>query len=97
MALYLLKRAGYDIRLFGRTLAMLQMDDLSPTTQRLFAFFEDHPSLPDREKSIDVSIEMVEKDFETRYCVENKSVGDRVSKMLSRGMDYVWAALSLFA
>lgn len=96
MALYLLKRAGYDINLFGETLRMLNTSDLSAGTLKFFAMFEDHPSIPDREKCIDMSIAQVEKDFEENYCVEEKKLQDTISKSVSRGMDYVWAFLNLF-
>ena len=97
MALYLLKRAGYDIHEFGRTLIMLQKEDIPLSTFKLLTLFDDHPTLPDRERSVYGSIGIVERDFESKYCVETKSASERMSKIVSRGMDYVWAVFNLFA
>ncbi|KAK8833382.1 hypothetical protein WA577_000347, partial [Blastocystis sp. JDR] len=96
MALYLLKRAGYDIHEFGRTLIMLQKEDIPLSTFKLLTLFDDHPTLPDRERSVYGSIGIVERDFESKYCVETKSASERMSKIVSRGMDYVWAVFNLF-
>ena len=65
MALYLLKRAGYDIHEFGRTLIMLQKEDIPLSTFKLLTLFDDHPTLPDRERSVYGSIGIVERDFES--------------------------------
>ena len=95
MALYLLKRAGYDIHEFGRTLSLLGEENvLSPTTQRLFALLEDHPCIPDRVRNIERSISVVERDFETKYRGENAG---GVPEESSNGLDYVWAVPDMFA
>ena len=94
--MYLLKRAGYDITQFGTTLACLPSDDLPKSVKEAYSVFVDHPLNEDREEAVNSYIPTIEKEFQSKYAVEEKSFSHRASKFVSRRMDSVWAVLNLF-
>ena len=90
--MYLLKRAGYDITQFGTTLACLPSDDLPKSVKKAYSVFVDHPL----NEAVNSYIPTIEKEFQSKYAVEEKSFSHRASKFVSRRMDSVWAVLNLF-
>lgn len=93
MALYLLKRVGYDTSEFGRSLRLLG-DEPNDPMQYFRALFEDHPRTVDRENSMNRSVPKVDEDFEELYCVEEKSWYQRLKRRIDKKMDAVWEIFS---
>ena len=93
MALYLLKRAGYDTSEFGRSLRLLG-DEPNDPLQYFRALFRDHPRTVDRENSMNRSVPKGDEDFEELYCVEEKSWYQRLKRRIDRRMDAVWKIFS---
>ena len=93
MALYLLKRAGYETNEFGRSLRLLG-DEPDDPMGYFRALFEDHPRTVDRENSMNRSVPKVDEDFEELYCVEEKSWYQRLKRRIDKKMDAVWEFFS---
>ncbi|KAK8833383.1 hypothetical protein WA577_000348, partial [Blastocystis sp. JDR] len=86
IALYLLKRAGYDTSEFGRSMKLLG-DEPDDPIDYFRALFIDHPRFMDRENSMNRSVPKVDEDFEELYCVEEKSWYQRLKRRIDRRMD----------
>ena len=98
LAMYLLKRAGYDIHTWPDVLSHL--DDTNGIDSRLMKMTitaqSDHPLTEDRVKQINEEIPIVEKDFKTKYEVEKKSLAETaVTKPMNMVIDTVlqWSRL----
>lgn len=64
MSMYIQKRAGYDISQWAQTLNLLK-----PENESLYG---DHPRTARRVKYVKQAIPQVEKDFQEKYCIEEK-------------------------
>ena len=98
LAMYLLKRAGYDIHTWPDGLS--HIDDTNGIDSRLMKMTitaqSDHPLTEDRVKQINEEIPIVEKDFKTKYEVEKKSLAETaVTKPMNMVIDTVlqWSRL----
>ena len=98
LAMYLLKRAGYDIHTWPEVLS--HIDDTNGIDSRLMKMTitaqSDHPLTEDRVKQINEEIPIVEKDFKTKYEVEKKSLAETaVTKPMDMVIDTVlqWSRL----
>ena len=95
LAMYLLKRAGYDIHTWPDVLS--NIDDVNGIDSKLMKMTitaqSDHPLIEDRVKQINEEIPIVEEDFKTKYDVEEKSLAE---KAVTRPMNVVFDTVLLW-
>ena len=97
LALYLLKRAGYDINTWPNVLNNLtdEVEFNTPLMKMMKTVNSDHPLIEDRVEKIKEEIPIVEEDFKTKYDVEEKSLSETVTRPVNVVIDTVlqWSRL----
>lgn len=100
LALYLLKRAGYDIMTWPNVLNNISDEtEFNTSLMKLVKTAQsDHPLIEDRVERVKKEIPIVEEDFKTKYEVEKKSLLETVTQPVNVLVDTVlqWNRLSFW-
>jgi len=82
MALYLMKRANYDIKTWSTTIDLLTRDEKNNRIQESNRIENSHPNTRDRVKAILRHMPEVEKAFEEKYEVKKGSTIQNITEYI---------------
>ena len=88
MALYLMKRANYDIHTWPETIQLLITNEDGIEMIEFGSLNRSHPLIGDRVEAIEEHIKGVEKDFEEKYVTAKMDVYEEI-------VDYVKSWVSV--